>query len=251
MSYLKHHFYDKRSLTPFKLSRSKIDLYSQCPRCFYLDRKLGIPRPSLPAFTLNSAVDTLLKKEFDLLRASGEKHALMKKYHIPAVPFRHPDLDTWRENFKGAQYLHTKTNFLVTGAIDDLWESDTTPGLLHIVDYKATSTEKEISLDDRWKEGYKKQIEIYQWIFRRNGFKVSDLGYFVFANAGRNAPKFDGRLQFELSIIEYRGDDRWVEPALLKIKKLLEHDVIPSAAKICEFCRYRDGLATYKQISIL
>ena len=29
---------------PFRLSRSKVELYRNCPRCFYLDRRLGIGR---------------------------------------------------------------------------------------------------------------------------------------------------------------------------------------------------------------
>ena len=35
---------------PFKLSRSKIDLFLNCPRCFYYDRRLGVGRP--PGFPL-------------------------------------------------------------------------------------------------------------------------------------------------------------------------------------------------------
>ncbi|MEJ2441526.1 MAG: hypothetical protein P8Y06_01235 [Patescibacteria group bacterium] len=76
--------YNPKNKTPFKLSRSKIDLFLQCPRCFYLDVRLGIKRPSLPGFTLNLAVDELLKKEFDLLRKKGQAHELMKKYKIDA-----------------------------------------------------------------------------------------------------------------------------------------------------------------------
>jgi hypothetical protein len=49
----------------WKLSRSKIDLFLECPRCFYLDNKLGLKRPPGYPFALNSAVDLLLKKEFD------------------------------------------------------------------------------------------------------------------------------------------------------------------------------------------
>ena len=62
---------------PFKLSRSKIELFMDCPRCFYLDRKLGVGRPPGFPFSLNSAVDALLKKEFDVLRAKNKKHPLM------------------------------------------------------------------------------------------------------------------------------------------------------------------------------
>ncbi len=43
----------------WKLSRSKIDFFFECPRCFYLDNKLGTKRPGFPSFNLNIAVDEL------------------------------------------------------------------------------------------------------------------------------------------------------------------------------------------------
>ncbi|HBG60052.1 MAG TPA: hypothetical protein DDW97_04665, partial [Anaerolineaceae bacterium] len=43
----------------YAISRSKIDLFINCPRCFYLDRKLGLAQPSMPGWPLNSAVDYL------------------------------------------------------------------------------------------------------------------------------------------------------------------------------------------------
>ena len=100
--------YDRQSSKPFRISRSKIELFLNCPRCFYLDRRLGIKRPSFPAFTLNSAVDALLKNEFDLLRKTGEKHELMKQYNIDAIPYSHPDLSDWRDDFY--KYIKTSEN---------------------------------------------------------------------------------------------------------------------------------------------
>jgi hypothetical protein len=83
--------YNPADPAPFKISRSKIDFFLECPKCFYLDRRLGIERPSMPGWPLNSAVDKLLKNEFDLLRENGQKHELMHKYNIDAIPFKHPD----------------------------------------------------------------------------------------------------------------------------------------------------------------
>jgi hypothetical protein len=228
--------FDPKSKEPYKLSRSKIDLFLNCQRCFYLDRRLGISRPSIPGFSLNNAVDHLLKKEFDLLRIKGEAHTLMKKYKIDAVPFKHPEIDIWRENFKGKSYHERENNFLITGAVDDIWQNP--KGELIIVDYKATSTERTISLEDEYKKGYKRQMEIYQWIFRNSGYKVSRTGYFVFANAGKNRPKFDGLLEFELSIIPYTGDTSWILPTLQKVRAVLEKDSPPDFTFGCEHCEF-------------
>jgi len=194
----------------------------------------------MPGFALNSAVDQLLKNEFDLLRQNGEKHELMKRYGIEAIPFNHPDLPEWRDDhyqFKGASTIHKPTNLEICGIIDDVWVNKKEE--LLIVDYKSTSTSQEISLEDEYKQGYKKQLEVYQWIFRQMGFEVNKTGYFVYANAGRNRPKFDGRLEFELTILSYKGDDSWVEPTILEIKKCLESNEIPKPNPECEYCEYR------------
>ncbi len=232
--------YNLNAKNPFRISRSKIDLFLECPRCFYLDRRLGLGRPSMPGFSLNSAVDALLKNEFDLLRKKGQQHELMKKYKIEAIPFSHPDLPIWRDDvyrFVGASVIHRPTNLEICGIVDDLWINRKEE--LLIVDYKSTSTSTEISLEDEYKQGYKKQMEVYQWIFRRKGFRVNETGYFVYANATKNRPRFDGKLEFEMLIISHKGNDLWVEPILLKIKKCLEAKEIPQANPQCEYCQYR------------
>ncbi len=236
-----NNLYSPDSDIPFSISRSKIDLFLECPKCFYLDRKLGVSRPGMPGWPLNSAVDRLLKNEFDILRKNGQSHKLMDQYGIDAVPFSHPDLPVWRDDNNrhvGATILHKKTNLIINGIIDDIWVNRKKKELF-IVDYKATSTSKEISLEDEYKQGYKRQMEIYQWIFRQLGFEISKTGYFLFANAGKNRPEFDGRLEFETSIISYEGDDSWVESAILDIKKCLDSDKIPEAGEKCEYCSYR------------
>jgi hypothetical protein len=58
-----------------------------------LDRKLGIAQPPGFPFTLNSAVDTLLKKEFDIYRAKQKIHPLMDHYGLKAVPFRNEKIN--------------------------------------------------------------------------------------------------------------------------------------------------------------
>ncbi|MGI6371207.1 MAG: hypothetical protein ACOX0G_02030 [Patescibacteria group bacterium] len=154
--------YDPSSKEPFKLSRSKIDLFLNCPRCFYLDRRLGVGQPPGYPFALNSAVDKLLKKEFDIFRAKGEPHPLITGNGVDARPVSHEELDKWRENFVGVQYFHEPTNFLITGAIDDLWINSA--GEYIVVDYKSTSKDAET-----WKNSNKQlKILLHNMIFAEN-----------------------------------------------------------------------------------
>ena len=229
--------FDPKSKEPFQLSRSKLELFIECPRCFYLDRRLGIGRPPGFPFTLNSAVDALLKREFDAHRVKGEIHPLMKRYKIKAVPFKHKDMDVWRENFTGVQYLHPETNLTLFGAVDDIWINDKDE--LIVVDYKATSTDKKISLDDEYREAYKRQMEIYQWLLRKNGFDVSDTGYFVYANGKKDKEAFDSKLEFDVEIMPYKGNDSWVERAIKEAHECMMSDKIPEQHPACNYCNYR------------
>lgn len=228
--------YDPKSNRPFEISRSKIDLFLNCLRCFYLDRRLGISQPSGPPFVLNKAVDHLLKKEFDIYRFKSEAHPLMKHYGIEAVPMQHEKLNEWRYTFRGVRFLHQATNLLVFGAVDDIW-IDRDDQLI-VVDYKVTSTEQEISLDAEYKEGFKRQMEIYQWLLRQNGFKVSDRGYFVYCNGRKDKEAFNNRLEFDAQIIPYTGDASWVEGTLKGILDCLRLEKAPESSSNCDFCKY-------------
>ncbi len=233
--------FDPKSEAPFIFSRSKLDLFMRCQRCFYIDVRLGVGQPPGYPFTLNAAVDKLLKKEFDLHRVAQSTHPLMKAYGIDAVPFQHEKIDEWRDSLtRGVRSLHEETNLILRGGIDDVWCNAN--GELHIVDYKATAKTSEVTLDAEWQDGYKRQMEIYQWLFRRNEFKVSSIGYFVYVNGQTDREAFDGKLEFEVKIIPYDGDVSWVEGALQEVKQCLMLDKLPRAGENCDFCTYRKAV---------
>ena len=232
--------YDPASDKPFKLSRSRIDLYIQCPRCFYIDRRLGVDRPPGFPFNLNSAVDSLLKSEFDVHRAAGTPHPLQAAYGLDAIPAQRAEIDVWRENFKGVQYHHEPTNLILTGAIDDLWIDG--QGNYIVVDYKATAKKEPVtSVDEPWQSSYKRQMEIYQWLLRRNGLPVSDTGYFVYCTGRPDAEAFDARIDFDIHLIPYDGSDDWVEPTIIRLQECLKQDEVPAASYSCAYCKFYEA----------
>lgn len=225
---------------PFKVSRSKIELYMQCPRCFWLDVRLKITRPSGPPFNINKAIDELFKKEFDKYRIDKKPHPIMVSSGLKAVPFEHDQLDTWRETFVGIISIHEPTNLHVFGGVDDIWVDD--EDNLIVVDYKATAKDSDVSIDAGWQISYKRQIEVYQWLLRQNGFKVSDTGYFVYTNGRLDLESFKDRLEFRTKLIPYEGNDDWIEPTLKKMKECMDGDMPPVGKAAmggeCDFCLY-------------
>lgn len=236
----KKYLFDPEGKRPMRLSRSKVDLFRECPRCFYFDRRLGVSRPGIPAFSLNNAVDILLKKEFDIHRAKQTKHSLLTTYGIDALPLEHPSLDHWRDALRGGvTYAFPGTNLVITGGIDDIWVDE--DGKLLVVEYKATATDKEISLDDKWKQNYKRQVEFYQWLLRKNDFAVSNTAYFVFCNGTTDREAFDGKLEFDVTILPYEGSDAWVEGTIQQVHECLLSDTPPPERETCEYCAYREA----------
>tara|TARA_B100000123_G_scaffold178988_1_gene133258 strand:+ start:1527 stop:1862 length:336 start_codon:yes stop_codon:yes gene_type:complete len=103
--------YNKDNPDPYKLSRTRIENFCNCPKCFYLEEKLGISRPSSFPFNLNNAVDELLKEEFDSFRNSSASHPYIEGAGIDAKPFSHPEIENWRLEIRELDILMKKQTF--------------------------------------------------------------------------------------------------------------------------------------------
>jgi len=81
-------------------------------------------------------------------------------------------------------------------------------------------------------------MDFYQWLLRKNGLKVSNIGYFVYCNGDKQKSSFDQKVHFHVSVLEYKGDESWIEDTILEIKKLLDQDGIPNYSDDCNYCTY-------------
>ena len=133
---------------------------------------------------------------------------------------------------------HQATGLQIYGAVDDIWVN--VNKVLYVVDYKATSKEGDVSIETGWGVSYKRQVEVYQWLLRHNGFEVSNTAYFVYTNGIKGDGHFNDRLNFTTKVISYEGNDDWIEPVLFEINELLKCQVSPGATKDCKQCEYLD-----------
>jgi len=250
MATRKNNTYKYETGKTFKLSRSGIDSFIKCQRCFYLNKVGNIKDIGMPAFSLNSNHDDLMKKELDIYREKGEAHPYMQSLERNLIPFQHENMEDWRNNFKGVTYHHEKTDLIITGAIDDVW-IDTDTNELVIVEYKSTSTQSEIDLNDGtpWKEQYKRQIDIYQWLFKMNGFPVADDSVFLYSNGLKTSRKFNDVMKFKTYVLEYKGSTEWVEEKIHEIKKVLDGKYIPEIKEECETCSYIVSVKEFDELS--
>jgi hypothetical protein len=228
---------------PFRLSRTKVEEFVRCPRCFVLAVKHGVKKPGGVPFTLNVAVDNQMKKEFDLYRSNKEPHPLVAAAGLDLVPFSHPDIDLWRNNFKGVSHKTEDGRFEIYGAVDDIWVDS--KGVLYVVDYKATGRQQAVTElgTGGFYDGYRRQMEVYQWLLRKNGLDVSNTGYWVYVTATQKQDSFEDKLHFESNLVSYEGNTDWIEQTLDSIFVNLNEPEVAGPGEDCDVCQFFDQRA--------
>ena len=252
---------------PYEVSRSQIQSFLNCPACFWMNRVKGIKFPGMPGFLLNTATDTLLKKDFDVYRELQRPHPFMERHNLGhLVPFKHDNFELWTKALQlGFRTYYESSNLIIGGGLDDVWH-DLKTNQLFIVDYKSTASKRNdektalelITLNGHYKQAYKRQMDIYQCIMRHNGFDVSDTSYFVYVNGDhhfengmleRNNDK--ANMKFDVQLIKYDGDSSWVENTIMQLKQCLSEDKCPDHSrtgfgpkgdKQCEISRLFEGM---------
>lgn len=224
--------------TTLKISLEKMYLFLDCPRCFYLDVALNLPRPSDQNPNLNIYIETLLKEEFDIHRVKDIAHPLMKTYNIDAEPMNPEKITEFRENLRlGMNCNIPGIDLTVSGKLDDLWVNP--KGEIVVVDYHSVPLYHEFSFDMNSIIKQSRKIEIYQWLFRQNGFKTTSESYYIYCTGYSDKEAFDGKLEFDVKIIPYMGDDSWVEKTIKQISNTLRNSQPPTSEENCRYCNYR------------
>jgi len=235
---------------PYELSRSRVETFLRCKACFWLHQIHKVPPPEIPSFTINSTTDILLKRDADTVRGKSALPLWEQAGLEHIIPFDHEHLNNWTNslhyglNDSYFNTVHKETNIKFGGGLDDVY-LNTETDQIHIIDYKSqaqgtrnpdTYEVKPSSLNDPWKIGYKRQMDMYVWVARQKGLNVSNTGYFVYVDAQHK--HIEGMLidrdptiawmKFNASIIPYEADTSWVEPTLVEIKNfLMNQSTIP------------------------
>jgi hypothetical protein len=219
-------------------SRAAVDLFCECPRCFYLQHKFGLKRPPGFPFTLNAAVDRLTKAEFDHYRDMQTSHPLMKSLGLNLIPLKHSKMNDWRNSRRGVRAHFQGYEFF--GVVDDVWNTQDGKSW-HVVDYKATAKKDPVTeLDETadHHQSYQRQVSFYTWLLAQNGFPVSDLTYFVYSPGDNQVGAFNDQLVFRTCLIEHRCNTSWIEPTLSALIQCLESEELPNSSEKCTHCDY-------------
>jgi len=218
-----------------KLSWSNLELFNECPRCFYFEIRYKVRRPAGFPLNFNNAIDGMMKDEMDLLRQKGVgKHAI----EISGKEFvlsQNMSLGKWRQSSHGLNYQWSE-DLLLKGVLDDVWEEP--GGSLVVVDFKSTATVSTMSSLPRWSDKIKRQLSFYAYLLKQLGYDVSDNSV-IFYVVGKI--KKDGLLknmEFDYHKFIVQNDMTWINPRVQEALATLKSNGAPEGSERCVFCKF-------------
>ena len=223
---------------PIQLSPNSLNLFLECPHCFWLDKNLGIKRPPPYPYALNSAVDALLKEEFDTYRSKKMPHPLLADNNIKAHLFPNQKLlNQWRNNLAGIRYFDQDLGATLFGAVDDVLEF--TDGRIAPLDYKSTGSTT-AKIYDR----FQLQLDTYTFLMEKNGFKTPRKGYLAFYVVDKSRGFID-RLPFRKEIVEIDTNPSDIYAIFKDAIAALREPTPPKHSVDCQFKKWLDGAGKF------
>ena len=218
----------------YKLSPSSINLMLECPRCFWLQIVKKIKRPDTPFPSLPSGMDKILKEHFDRFMEKGELPPELKEQECinGCKLFNNKEqLKIWRSNFKGIEYLDKKSGILLHGAIDNILVKG---NKLIVLDYKTRG----YPLKENTHEHYQTQMDLYNFLLRKNGYTTEDYTYLLFYYP--NHVTETGEVIFDTKLIKIKTNPENGEKLFKKAIEILQMKEPPESSKDCGFCKWKE-----------
>lgn len=210
-----------------RLSPSTLNLFLECPRCFWLhiNEKIHRPRGIFPS--LPGGMDGVIKVYFDKYRIKGELPPEIKGKVEGKLVSDLNLLNKWRNWRTGLEYVDESLGVTLFGALDDaLQDKDKYIPL----DYKTRGYAPREGDSEKY---YGNQLDCYALLLQENGYSVKDIGYLIYYYPKK--VEENGTVIFNVKVIELKTDPERAKKVLKDAMKLLSGS-IPSHHSECEYC---------------
>jgi len=212
----------------FQVSPSGLNLFKDCPRCFWLEKVRNIKRPRGIFPSLPSGMDRVIKDYFDRYRAKRTLPPELqdrKEFKDISLYEDHPQLERWRNWRTGLEYFEGDVRLF--GALDDLLVKD---GLYIPFDYK---TKGSPTNEEDATKYYQTQLDCYALMLEGNGFKTLGYGFLLYYSPKTVGEQ--GNVTFEIQPIKIETNvDRAKE--LFRKSAAIVNEPAPKASANCEYC---------------
>ena len=210
---------------PYKFSPSSLSLLIDCPRCFWLAFNEGIKRPEGIFPTLPSGMDRILKEHFDRFMMYGRLPPELEQLEGVKLFNNKELLDEWRNNRKGIRWKDGHENTLM-GALDNLLQKG---DKLIVLDYKTRGYPPKEDTHSH----YQHQMDIYNFLLRKNGFATEEYSYLLFYHPDKVTPT--GEVIFHKQLVKVPTDPKRAEELFERALEVLGKEC--PEANGCSWCK--------------
>lgn len=215
---------------PYKLSPSSLSLLEECPRCFWLQFNKGIKRPSTIFPSLPSGMDKILKEHFDRFMERGCLPPELTELEGEVKLFANKELlENWRNWRKGLRWKDKEGNEL-TGALDNVLQKGKK---LIVLDYKTRG----FPLKEDSAGYYQNQLDIYNFLLRKNGYATADYAYLLFYHPDKVTE--DGAVMFHTDLKRIETSVKNAGEFFNRALEVLNGEM-PKCGCECGFCQLID-----------
>ncbi|MGI6595238.1 MAG: hypothetical protein ACOX1Z_00840 [Candidatus Ratteibacteria bacterium] len=208
------------------LSPSTINLYRECPRCFYLHMKYEIKRPRGPMPSIAIGLDSVFKKYFDYYRSLKD---------IP--PELKGEMDGHLiEQLKATYYKDIRQGYTLLGKLDDCLVTERKT-------YVPLDHKTRASVAASIHPAYQLQMELYCVLLEGNGMKTEDTAYLLYYYPLNVSPdEGAGSIMFGMDIKKVNVDMGHATVILEDAITCFEQKNLPDASEECEYCRWVENV---------
>jgi len=219
----------------YTFSATSLNLFLNCPRCFWFKFIKNIERPRGIFPSLPGGIDKILKPYFDIHRKA---HTLPEGLEsgLPEGANLFPDVELihkWQDWKTGLTYT-SKQGVKVIGALDDCLEIGS---FVAPLDYKTRgSAPKDDGSSQKY---YGLQLSTYSFLLKEAGYKVTKKGYLVYYYPVQATDLT--RIKFDIKVVQLEADPKYFIDVMVGALRVLKEVKPPAPADGCEFCCYREG----------
>ena len=204
-----------------------LNLFKQCPRCFWIHYNKEVKRPRGIFPSLPGGMDLVIKKYFDQYR--GE---LPPEIDGKVAGKLLPDLvlmEKWHNWRTGLEYCDKDLDATLFGALDDcLLDGDCYIPL----DYKTKGSSPKDGDSEKY---YQTQLDAYSFLLNSNGYKTGDFAYLVYYYPDEVTK--NGVVRFSVTPVKVETNLKRAEKTFRDAVGLLKGSM-PKNDTGCEYCSW-------------
>jgi CRISPR/Cas system-associated exonuclease Cas4 (RecB family) len=206
-----------------KLSPTSLNLFLECPRCFWLYINKNLKRPSIPVATITTGLDKVIKEHFNLYRAKGVLPPLLQN-KIPGKLMRDLPKRGWLD------FTDNKIEATLGGYLDECL--DLGDNLYAALDHKTRGSKPENT-----HKAHQFQMDVYTFLLEQNRFPTKRLAYLIYYIPKEVASK--ETIGFEVAPVEIKTNPEYAQKVFYDAIATLKKS-IPPPHQDCGFCKWID-----------